>query len=226
MGTPCPPLFEYSAPITTDLSCGNCPSASWVATILSAMSWVAGTFPDEAQEEVFDSKDPRISGVFSPTGKAVRKNGGYVVNGRWGYNTGGHGSDWTVVNAVWTDDDGTDVPQCVLLRSRELRRLDDWHASGMAATGSSTIFAEDVFVPAHRAQPIPEMAEARFAPRHNADNPYFKYPSLRCFPSTPPARLSASHAERSSCSSSVCRGAESPIRATRTKPKRPSRTCR
>jgi alkylation response protein AidB-like acyl-CoA dehydrogenase len=154
----------------------GCPSASWAATILSAMAWVAGTFPDEAQEEVFDSRDPRISGVFSPTGKAVPKNGGYIVNGRWGYNTGGHGSDWTVVNAVRTDDDGTEVPMCVLLKSAELTRLDDWRASGMAATGSSTILAEDVFVPAHRAQPIPEMAEGRFPPRHNADNPYFQYP--------------------------------------------------
>ncbi len=154
----------------------GCPSASWVATIMSAMSWVAGTFPDAAQEEVFASGDPRINGVFSPTGTAVRHNGGYLVNGRWGYNTGGHGSHWTVVNAVRTDDDGAATPMCVLLRSRELQRLDDWHASGMAATGSSTILAEDVFVPAHRAQPIPEMAEGRFPPRHNADNPYFRYP--------------------------------------------------
>ncbi len=154
----------------------GCPSASWVATIMSAMSWVAGTFPDEAQEEVFRSGDPRISGVFSPTGTAVSAEGGYRVNGRWGYNTGGHGSNWTVVNAVHTADDGTIVPMCVLLESAELERLDDWHASGMAATGSSTILANDLFVPAHRVQPIPEMAEGRFPARHNADNPYFKFP--------------------------------------------------
>ena len=78
----------------------GCASSSWVGTILSAMSWLVGTFPDEAQEEVFDSKDPRISGVFAPTGTAVAKDGGYVVSGRWGYNTGGHGSDWTIVNAM------------------------------------------------------------------------------------------------------------------------------
>ena len=45
-----------------------CPSTSWVATIDSAMAWLAAVFPDEAQEEVFANRDPRISGVFTPTG--------------------------------------------------------------------------------------------------------------------------------------------------------------
>src|SRR5882672_12217296 len=45
----------------------GCPSASWVATIMSAMSWLVGGFPDEAQVEIFATRDPRVSGVFSPT---------------------------------------------------------------------------------------------------------------------------------------------------------------
>jgi 3-hydroxy-9,10-secoandrosta-1,3,5(10)-triene-9,17-dione monooxygenase len=154
----------------------GCASASWVATILSAMSWLAGTFPDEAQEEVFASGDPRISGVFSPTGTAVRRNGGFVVNGRWGYNTGGHGSDWTVLNALLVDHGEPGPPLCVLARSRDLTRLDDWYASGMAATGSSTIVAEELLVPAHRVLPLPEMIDARYPPRHNAGHPYFNAP--------------------------------------------------
>ena len=91
--------FQTQCDVLAEIARG-CPSSSWVATILSAMSWLAGTFPDEAQDEVFASGDPRISGVFSPTGTLVRRDGGYVLNGRWGYNTGGHGSEWTVVNAV------------------------------------------------------------------------------------------------------------------------------
>lgn len=154
----------------------GCPSASWIATIFSAMSWLVAAFPDQTQEEILGSKDPRISGVFSPTGKAVPKNGGYVVSGRWGFNTGGHGSEWNVLNAVRFEDDGPGVPLCVLVKSRELERLDDWHASGMAATGSSTIIAEELFVPAHRVLPLPEMIEAKYPARHNAANPYFNYP--------------------------------------------------
>ena len=154
--------FLTQCEVLAELARG-CPSTSWVATILSAMSWLAGTFPDEAQEEIYASKDPRISGVFSPTGTAAPKDGGFIVNGRWGYNTGGHGSEWTVVNAVLTTDAGPGMPMCVIVRSRELTRLDDWYASGMAATGSSTIVAENVFVPAHRASIISGNGWARWA---------------------------------------------------------------
>jgi alkylation response protein AidB-like acyl-CoA dehydrogenase len=154
----------------------GCGSASWVATIFSAMSWLVGTLPDQAQEEIFDSRDPRISGVFSPTGRAVRTGGGFVVNGRWGFNTGGHGSSWTVVNAIAPNAAGVELPTCMLVRSKELQRLDDWHASGMAATGSSTIVAKDLFVPTYRTCELPAMIEAQYPERHNSSNLYYRHP--------------------------------------------------
>jgi len=156
----------------------GCPSSSWVATILSAMTWLAATFPDEAQEEIFASGDPRVSGVFSPTGTATPKDGGFVVSGRWGFNTGGHGSDWVIVNCIRGGDDGAaGLPTSVILRNSEVTRLDDWYASGMAGTGSNTIVAEEVFVPAYRTQLLPEMTEGRYPPRHNSEGPYFNYPT-------------------------------------------------
>ena len=168
--------FETQCDVLAEIARG-CPSTSWVATILSAMSWLVGVFPDEAQDEIFADGDPRISGVFSPTGVGTPKDGGLVVNGRWGFNTGGHGSKWTVINAVVPASDGSmGTPTCVLAPSRDLRRLDDWYASGMAATGSETIVAENLFVPAHRTMPLPMMLEAKYPPRHNAANPYFNYP--------------------------------------------------
>jgi alkylation response protein AidB-like acyl-CoA dehydrogenase len=152
-----------------------CPSSSWVATIFSAMSWLAGMYADEAQDEIFATRDPRISGVFSPTGTAVRKDGGYVVNGRWPFNTGGQGSDWTVLNAILAEGEG--LPLCVIARTSELSRLDDWNATGMAGTGSHTVMATEVFVPASRALPLPQLVEGRGAEdRHNAGQPYFSLP--------------------------------------------------
>jgi alkylation response protein AidB-like acyl-CoA dehydrogenase len=166
--------FQTQCDVLAHLARG-CPSTSWVATIFSAMSWLAGTFPDRAQEEIFADGDPRISGVFSPTGTAVAKDGGLVVNGRWGFNTGCHGARWTVLNAL-VGDGAAAVPTCVIARSEELTIVDDWHATGMSATGSNTIVATDVFVPAYRSLPLPDMLEARLPQRHNADNPYFNYP--------------------------------------------------
>ena len=167
--------FETQCLVLATLARG-CPSTSWVATIYSAMAWIAGVFPDEAQEEVFANRDPRISGVFTPTGIAVRKDDGLVVSGTWGFNTGCHGSEWTVLNAVLGTGDGDGVPTCVLVRSRELTIVDDWYASGMAGTGSNTIVADHVFVPEHRALSLPDMIAAHYPARHNSDNPYFNYP--------------------------------------------------
>jgi alkylation response protein AidB-like acyl-CoA dehydrogenase len=139
----------------------GCPSASWVATIYSAMVWVASTYPDEAQDEVFAAGVPRIAGVFSPTGTAVRLDGGLLLNGRWPFNTGCHGAQWTVIVALVNTASGDPVPSCLLVRSAELTVLDDWYASGMAGTGSNTVVAKDVFVPAHRALLLPDMAEGQ-----------------------------------------------------------------
>jgi alkylation response protein AidB-like acyl-CoA dehydrogenase len=133
-------------------------------------------FPDEAQEEVFDGGDPRISGVFSPTGTAVPMDGGFVVNGRWPFNTGCDGARWTIVNAVLGHGPGAGMPMCVLTKSRDLKIHDDWHASGMSATGSKTIVAENVFVPSHGVQSLVDMLQAKYPPRHNAANRYFQYP--------------------------------------------------
>lgn len=81
--------FQTQCDVLSEIARG-CPSTSWVATNYSAMAWVASVFPDEAQEEVLGNGDPRVSGVFSPTGTAVRKGSGFVVNGRWPFNTGCH----------------------------------------------------------------------------------------------------------------------------------------
>ena len=167
--------FVTQSEVISELARG-CPSASWVSSILSEMTWLVAGFPDEAQAEIFDGSDPRVSGVFSPTGTVTPKNGGYVVNGRWGYNTGGHGGRWTVLNALLTTNGERGLPHVCIVRSQELERLDDWHASGMSATGSSTVIAKDIFVPAHRVLSLPEVIEARYPSRHNSANPYFNHP--------------------------------------------------
>src|SRR5262245_10360223 len=163
--------FQTQCDVLAEVARG-CPSTSWVATIYSAMSWLVGVFPDQAQEEIFATRDPRIAGVFSPTGTATPKDGGYFVNGRWPFNTGCHGAQWTVLNAL--QESG--LPTCVIARSKDLTILDDWHASGMAATGSNTVVAENVFVPKVRTMPLPEMLEARYPERHTASNPYYRLP--------------------------------------------------
>ena len=162
--------FHTQCDVLAEIARG-CPSTSWVATIYSAMSWLVGVFPDQTQEEIYANRDPRIAGVFSPTGTAVRKDDGFVVNGRWAFNTGCHGATWTIINVLVGE-----MPTCMIAKRADLKILDDWYATGMSATGSNTVVAENVFIPARRTMPLPAMLEGRYPARHNADNPYFTYP--------------------------------------------------
>lgn len=163
--------FQTQSDVLATLAHG-CASTSWVATILSAMAWAVATYPDQTQDEVFGNGDPRVSAVLAPTGTLVPVDDGYVLNGSWGYNTGGHGSDWTLVNAILEG-----MPALAVVPSSDLNRLDDWYASGMAGTGSSTITASNIFVPSHRVQNSPAMVNGEYTPdRHNADSPYFNLP--------------------------------------------------
>lgn len=163
--------FEEQCDVLAEVARG-CPSSSWISTILSAMGWWLGTFSDEAQDEVLGDGDPRISGVLSPTGTLTPADGGFTLNGRWPFNTGGHGSRWAILNALLEG-----MPTAVIVRSSELNRLDDWYASGMAATGSSTVLAENVFVPSYRSQTMIGMMDGQYATdRHTAGDPYYSLP--------------------------------------------------
>jgi 3-hydroxy-9,10-secoandrosta-1,3,5(10)-triene-9,17-dione monooxygenase len=154
----------------------GCPSTSWVATIFSAMGWLAGCFPDDAQEEIFADGDPRMSGVFAPIGSGIRVDGGIRVSGRWPFNTGCHGARWTCLNLILQEGEG--VPTTCFVPSSELTILDDWNASGMAGTGSNSVVADDVFVPDHRWLPLQALLDGVYPQRHNSDGPYFNLPTV------------------------------------------------
>jgi alkylation response protein AidB-like acyl-CoA dehydrogenase len=169
--------FQTQCDVLAELARG-CASTSWVATIFSAMAWLASVFPDEAQEELFAGGDPRMSGAFAPTGTGVREGDGWMINGRWGFNTGCHGGKWTFINVMVAGEDGAEFPMGMWARSSDLEILDDWSATGMAGTGSNTVVATDVFVPEYRAYPLPQLVEAQYPQRHNSADPYFNYPTV------------------------------------------------
>jgi hypothetical protein len=139
------------------------------------MSWLAGTYPQAGQEEIFADGDPRISGVFSPTGTAVRKGRRLRRERQVGVQ---HRRARLELDGAQRHPRGGDgLPMCVIASTRELDRLDDWNATGMAGTGSHTVIAKDVFVPARRAVPLPDLVDGKGAPdRHNASHPYFRLP--------------------------------------------------
>lgn len=145
--------FEFSlaeqVEVLTEIGRG-CPSTGWVASAWVMSSWTATLYPDKAQEEIFANGSVRISIVFAPTGTLVPVEGGYILNGRWKYNSGCQGADWNFNAAMLEKPDGQLEELIAVVPIEELSIIDDWYVTSGSATGSSTSVAKDVFVPAHR----------------------------------------------------------------------------
>lgn len=158
----------------------SCPSTAWVATILTAMLWNLGMFSDQAQDEVLAAPDARVASVFAPGGRAERVDGGFVVSGRWPFNTGCLHAQWAILAALVDGVNGDAEPSVynLLIPYRDLEILDDWFATGMAGTGSNTTVAEAVFVPDHRALSLAAQTELDLPTARNVGNPYFRVPTV------------------------------------------------
>ena len=123
-------------------------STAWTVAVWSISTWMTGLFPDEVQDEVFATPDVRISGILSPGAVAVPADGGYIINGKWSFNTGAQQSTWNTNAAVTPTSDGGFAPIMVAIPIADLEIVDDWHTSGLRGSGSITTYAEDFFTPA------------------------------------------------------------------------------
>jgi alkylation response protein AidB-like acyl-CoA dehydrogenase len=109
---------------------------------------------------------------------ASEVDGGLVINGRWHFMSGALHSHWQVVIAMAPAPDGTQWPVAGLVPMSELSIVDEWHASGLAATGSVTTVAENVFVPAERILPMVAILQGQYASKKNAGSPVFDTPMI------------------------------------------------
>ena len=153
--------------VVTELGRG-CGSTSWVAFISIATVWIAALFPDEAQREVFaGNPDVRFMGALGMTARARAVDGGYSLNGKWAYASNCLHAHWAVLSAPLPQGAAV-VPSILLVPMRDLAIEESWHVVGMRGTGSHTVIAKDIFVPAHRALPTEILAQGR-SPRTNRD---------------------------------------------------------
>ncbi len=159
-------------------------STAWVAFVLTGNTWLVGLFPDAVQDEVFSTPDVRVSGTLSPTGKAERRDGGFVLNGQWHFQSGAWHSQWGAMAAMSTTEEGVPVPVAVLVPMAELELLDDWDTSGLKGTGSISTVAREVFVPAERVFSVISLLAGQSASRLNADATIYQTPMGPAFAAT------------------------------------------
>ncbi|MGC5565435.1 flavin-dependent monooxygenase [Streptomyces sp. FR-108] len=167
----------------------ECASTAWVTLGQAGVSYIAALFPDEAQDDFFTGPagpDVRIGGTLVPGATAVPYDGGYRVDGASGFATGCHHAHWHLLTAAVVPADGRPVegpPEVlwVAVPMSELEILDDWDTTGLAGTGSNTVVAHDIPVPAHRVLPLGPMLAGRTPSKTNADDPFYRMPVLALF---------------------------------------------
>ncbi|WP_141983681.1 acyl-CoA dehydrogenase family protein [Saccharothrix saharensis] len=146
-------------------------SAAWTAAVWAISTWVVGQFPTEVRREVFAKPDVRVTGILSPTATARPVAGGVLVNGRWAFTAGAPQSHWTTNAALLLPDES---PVALAIPLVDLEVVDDWHTTGLRATGSVTTVAKDVFVPAERVLRLAPVLRAH----PDAAEPMFRAPFM------------------------------------------------
>lgn len=124
----------------------GCPATAWTTSFLMLHAWMVTKFPAESHDELFSAgKLPTAAAPLAPSGQLSGAPGGYRVSGRWEWATGIMHSDWCMVHGFDTTVEfGT---RFALVPVSQLTIEETWDTSGMRATGSNTIVADDVFVP-------------------------------------------------------------------------------
>jgi 3-hydroxy-9,10-secoandrosta-1,3,5(10)-triene-9,17-dione monooxygenase len=114
-------------------------------------------FPEQGQDDVYKANPEAVlSAVIGPRGKAVQTANGYLLEGVWPFGSGCERSDFLLLGAVVFDADGNEVDQGdFIVPTSSVTLKDDWFVSGLAGTGSCTMVAEGVDVPAHRFLSMP-----------------------------------------------------------------------
>jgi alkylation response protein AidB-like acyl-CoA dehydrogenase len=111
----------------------------------------------EAAEVIYGNGARTImSGTVFPFGRAVPREGGYLVSGHWVYASGCWHSTWHLAFYNVYEEGTTEprsgptgAPELVIVHfpRPQMQILDTWDVSGLSATGSHDVEAQTVFVP-------------------------------------------------------------------------------
>jgi 3-hydroxy-9,10-secoandrosta-1,3,5(10)-triene-9,17-dione monooxygenase len=142
----------------------GCGSTSWAISLINICAWLTGLYPEQTQEEVWGANPDEgwAAGSLAPNGHARPVDGGYVVSGRWPWASGCLHAQWGAVGMlILNEGEFVDVG-LTLIPMSELTIEDTWFMAGMRGTGSNTLVADEVFVPAHRFVSYPKAFEGEY----------------------------------------------------------------
>ena len=155
-------------------------SVGWSCVSFTMASWLSSLVPDAAQDEIWADPDVRFCGSVELSGVAEPTEGGYILNGRWHFQTGSPHATWVAHFAVLKNADGTAEPALAVVPISDLTVIDDWHTSGLRATGSRSTAAKDLFVPeGWLVRVLPMALEGKLETLFNADYQAWHVPFMQ-----------------------------------------------
>mgnify|MGYP001191717936 CR=1 FL=1 len=140
-----------------EIACG-CASSAWVLANLASHNWMLGMWPAQAQDEIWDGsgRDTLIgASLIFPAGRALAADGGYRLQGRWGFASGIDACDWIMLGAIVEGEeaglaDTEGEYRLFLLPRADYTIHDSWFVAGLAGSGSKEVRVADAVVPHHR----------------------------------------------------------------------------
>ena len=144
--------IDYALQVEVALELGRgCGSTAWVQGVLASHAWVLGMMEPAAQADVWQADpDALVANAFFPAQPhCVAVSDGYVLDGVWRFASGIDHCAWANLN-VQVPGDGSMEHRFMLVPKRDWTLIDDWYATGLAATGSKALQLTKVFVPRHR----------------------------------------------------------------------------
>jgi 3-hydroxy-9,10-secoandrosta-1,3,5(10)-triene-9,17-dione monooxygenase len=161
-----------------------CPSSAWVLGVVAVHAWQLALFPLQAQEDVWKKDSGTlISSSYAPTGKVVRAEGGYRINGRWSFSSGCDHCQWVFLGGfVPPETEGKPPEMRTFLLPRSDYTIDDnWYVAGLKGTGSKDIVVENAFVPEHRTHKLIDGYKRQSPGNAVNQSPLYKLPFGQIF---------------------------------------------
>lgn len=164
-----------------------CGAAAWCGLFFAQHPLVVGMMPPAAQDDVWGGgADVLIANAFfTPAVSCERVEDGFLLTGDWIISSGVDHCGWNNLNVMVPKKDGVPEHRFMLVPRTDYEINDDWHAAGLAGTGSNSIRLDNVFVPAYRTL---ETAGCLGGPTPGSaanDSYLFRIPLMATFPVGP-----------------------------------------
>jgi alkylation response protein AidB-like acyl-CoA dehydrogenase len=177
--------FTAFIDVVSELARG-CTSSAWGCSLGAIHQWLVGTFPEQAQDDVWRN-DPNaiVCGSYAPATMAEKVDGGYVVKGKWHFASNVDNSQWALLGVQFpAEEKGAPPSAGFLLAPRSDWAIEDnWYVAGQGGTGSKTVLIDKpTFIPGHRRLTFAEASSN--APPGSAvnTNPIYRIPFLSAVP--------------------------------------------